>query len=303
MRWLVSLTAIRFKDAQQKGVAIRSTGTQGKQPCGPHRRRDGDRVPAPPAARVRLVAVIALVLSIGAWRGAAAAEHDDPFEPFNRAVFQFNRVVDGLVLKPASELYGLIVPRPAKTAISNLLDTLRAPIVFLNDILQGERERAGITLSRFLINGSLGFFGLFDMASEFGYLKHDEDFGQTLAVHGVGEGPYLMLPILGPSNPRDAVGLVVDSFLFDPMRYVAPTRVRTTRTVSAAVVTRYELGPSLDELERSSIDFYAALRSVYRQKREAEIRNGRPPADSGYEEIFNETFDDPAPDRAPAEKN
>ncbi len=300
MRWLVSLTAIRFNSGQQKGVAIRSAVTGGRQPCGPQRRGDGDRAPALPVRLARLVAAIVLALSISGWRSAGAAEDGDPFEPFNRAVFQFNRVVDGLVLKPASELYGLVVPRPAKTAISNLLDTLRAPIVFINDILQGERERAGITLSRFMINASLGFFGLFDMASEFGYFEHDEDFGQTLAVHGVGEGPYLVLPILGPSNPRDAIGLVVDSLLFDPMRHIAPTRVQITRTATKAVVTRYEVGPSLDELERSSIDFYAALRSVYRQKREAEIRNGRPPADSGYEEIFNETFDTPDLDPAPA---
>ncbi len=236
--------------------------------------------------------------------GGVAAEEadDDPFEPFNRVVFEFNRVVDGLVLKPASELYGIVVPSPAKTAVSNFLDTLRAPVVFINDLLQGERERAGITLSRFLINGSLGFFGLFDMASEFGYRKHGEDFGQTLAVHGVGEGPYLVLPLIGPSNPRDAVGMLVDTFLFDPTRYLAPAPMQTARTVTRTVVTRYELGPSLEELERSSLDYYAALRTVYRQKRRAEIRNGRPPVDGDYEEIFDEVFDDPSFDEAPAEE-
>ncbi len=247
------------------------------------------------------MATALLLASILAGPSTAGEDEDDPLEPFNRAVFAFNRVVDGLVLGPAAELYGLVVPSPARTAISNLLDTLGAPIVFINDILQGERERAGITLSRFLINGSLGFFGLFDMASEFGYVKHDEDFGQTLAVHGVGEGPYLVLPILGPSNSRDAIGTLVDSFLFDPVRYLASERLQTVRTATRAVVTRHQLGPSLDELERSSIDYYAALRAVYRQKREAEIRNGRPPTDAAYEEIFDEIFDEPLLDPSPLE--
>ncbi len=253
-------------------------------------------------SHARLAAIVLLLASFVAGPGAAGEDNDDPLEPFNRAVFEFNRVVDGLVLRPASELYGLVVPDPAKTAISNLLDTLRAPIVFVNDLLQGERERAGITLSRFLINGSLGFFGLFDMASEFGYVKHDEDFGQTLAVHGVGEGPYLVLPILGPSNSRDVVGTLVDSFLFDPVRYLAPTRLQTLQAATRAVVARHELGPSLDELERGSLDYYAALRAVYRQKREAEIRNGRPPTDAAYEEIFDEIFDDPFVERPPPEE-
>ena len=248
----------------------------------------------------RIPTVLLLLGPLAVQPALAEDENGDPFEPFNRAVFEFNRVVDGLVLKPASELYGLVVPDPAKTAVSNLLDTLRAPIVFVNDLLQGERERAGITLSRFMINSTLGFFGLFDMAAEFGYTRHEEDFGQTLAVHGVGEGPYLVLPLLGPSNPRDAVGLVVDSFLFDPMAHLAPLRARIARTVTGTVVTRYELGPSLDDLERNSLDYYAALRSVYRQRRQAEIRNGAPPPEAGYEDIFDDIFDDATTEGPPA---
>ncbi len=265
-------------------------------------RRCASKVPLPEfPMRLARIPTVLLVLGLTLAGPARAEENNgDPFEPFNRAVFAFNRVVDGLVLKPASELYGLTVPGPAKTAVSNLLDTLRAPVVFINDLLQGERERAGITLSRFMINSTLGFFGLFDMAAEFGYVRHREDFGQTLAVHGVGEGPYLVLPLLGPSNPRDAIGLLVDSFLFDPMGYLASTRARTVRTATSAVVTRYELGPSLDELERTSLDFYAALRSVYQQRRQAEIRNGAPPSDAGYEDIFDETFDDMLSEDAPA---
>jgi phospholipid-binding lipoprotein MlaA len=219
-------------------------------------------------------------------------EPNDPLEPVNRAVFAFNQVVDGLVLEPAAELYGLVTPRPVRTAVRNLLDHLASPVVLANDLLQGERERAGVTLARFMINSTLGAFGLYDMAANFGYLRHSEDFGQTLAVWGVDEGPYLVLPLLGPSNPRDAVGRVVDLLLLDPNTWLLPQSARLTRTATDAVATRFELDPVLDDLERSSLDVYAALRASYSQRRQSEIRNGAPPPlDSpAYQEVFG---DDP----------
>lgn len=247
--------------------------------------------------RIACARLALLVSLIGGLAGCAAGggAENDPFEPVNRAVFGFNRVVDGLVLEPAAELYGLVAPRPVKTAVRNLLDNLTAPVVFANDLLQGERERAGTALGRFMVNSTLGLFGLYDMAAEFGLRAHSEDFGQTLAVWGAGEGPYLVLPLLGPSNPRDLAGRIVDGFLLDPLTYLAPASARAARSATEAVVVRYELDPVLDDLERNSLDFYAAVRASYRQRRASEIRNGAPPPldPSLYQEFPDDPFADP----------
>lgn len=242
----------------------------------------------------------ARLVPLGVWllAGCATARGDvhDPLEPVNRAVFAVNRVVDGLVLEPAAEVYGLVVPRPVRRMVRNLLDHLAAPVVFVNALLQGERERAGITLGRFMINSTLGLFGLFDFAAELGYLEQDEDFGQTLAVWGAGEGVYLVLPLLGPSTVRDFVGSAVDTMLLDPAGLALSGEAQLARLATEAVVTRYELDPLLDDLERSSLDFYAAVRSSYLQRRRAEIRNGAPAPfdDSVYRETPDESFEDPA---------
>jgi phospholipid-binding lipoprotein MlaA len=136
-------------------------------------------------------------------------------------------------------------------------------------------DRATVTLGRFFLNTGFGFLGLVDVATEWGAEPaHDEDFGQTLAVWGFGEGPYLMLPIFGPSNPRDAVGLVVDHFS-DPLTYVILEGDEgLIRGGVTAVDTRSRYLDQIDELEKTSIDYYAALRSLYRQSRNADIRNG-----------------------------
>jgi len=223
----------------------------------------------------------------------ARADDGDPLEPVNRAIFSFNEVVDGLILAPAAELYGLLVPDLAKEGIGNVLGNLRAPAVFVNRVLQGQREQAGVTFGRFLVNSTLGVGGIFDMASQFGLEAEDpEDFGQTLGHYGVGDKPYLVLPILGPSNPRDALGRAVDGVLFDPMFYVAPTEARLSRTVTEGVDLRHELDPLLDDLKEGSLDHYAAMRSAFRQRRAAEVRGDDPAAtDPGYDAIFEEDFE------------
>ncbi len=235
--------------------------------------------------------VLGAALLLAAAPPAAAESDADPLEPLNRAVFAVNQVIDGVLLDPAVDLYNFVMPAYGQRRVSDFFANLRAPVVFVNDLLQGERERAGIALGRFLVNTTLGFFGLFDIASELGLPPHEEDFGQTLAVWGVEEGPYLVLPLLGPSNPRDLVGLLVDGFVFDPAAYLAPTRLRIGRTAAEGMVRRVELDPFLDDLRTHSLDYYAALRSAYRQRRAAAVRNGRTPIS---EDIYDLPLEDPA---------
>lgn len=224
---------------------------------------------------------------------------NDPLEPVNRVVFQFNQVVDGLVLKPVAQLYEFVLPKFARTGVRNFLDNLKAPVIFANDVLQGETDRAGVTLSRFMINSSLGLFGTWDFAARLGYPKHSEDFGQTLAVYGVGPGPYLVLPILGPSSPRDAAGLAVDAFVIDPVPYFITDEQQIIRYLTDLVSTRAQLLPVTDDLEANSIDLYASYRTVYRQRRESLIYNGSPPQDDTYEDIFSDDAFDEADEETP----
>lgn len=207
-------------------------------------------------------------------------ERNDPMEPFNRGVFQVNRGLDAMFLKPAAQFYRGLTPPIIQDAVTNFLSNLRSPIILANDLLQGEFERAGVTTVRFLINTTLGVGGLGDPATDLGFEKHEEDFGQTLAVWGVGEGPFLMLPVIGPSNPRDAVGLAVDSFVFDPITvmgmvegggWATASRIRYGFTLIDARSRNYE---ALEDIERNSLDPYASLRSLYRQYRQKEINQG-----------------------------
>jgi len=145
---------------------------------------------------------------------------NDPAEPLNRDIFNFNKGLDDAAIKPVTAAYRAVAPETVRRGVHNFLNNLRTPVILANDLLQGELRRAGITLTRFAINSTIGVLGFSDQASGMGFDFHNEDFGQTLAVWGVSEGPYLMLPILGPSNPRDAVGFVID-FFFDPINYWA----------------------------------------------------------------------------------
>ncbi len=208
-------------------------------------------------------------------------EINDPAEPTNRAVFGVNRGLDSALLKPVATVYRDATPQFFQDRINDALDNLRSPVIFLNDVLQGELERAATTLVRFIINSTLGLLGLNDIATELGIEGHNEDFGQTLAVWGVPEGPYVMLPLFGPSNPRDAIGMAVD-FLIDPFNIWAGNTDRDfavyARSGTRAVDLRAIHMEALDELEKSSLDFYASIRSLYRQRRANEIDNGKPSA-------------------------
>lgn len=242
--------------------------------------------------RAALACVAVALLLLSAAPRAAAQGVDDPLEPLNRAVFQFNLIVDGTILKPVTQLYGFAVPDPAKRGVTNFLANLRAPIVFANQLLQGEREQAGITLGRFMVNTTFGLLGLVDFANYFGIPPREEaDFGQTLGVYGIGAGPYLVLPILGPSTVRDATGIAVDLFILDPTLYFTDTPMRLGRFAITAVDTRYRYGPLIDDLQANSLDFYVAARSAFLQNREAQIRKNGAGLGDEYESIFDEPLD------------
>lgn len=242
----------------------------------------------------------------------ALAQNDDvndPLEPLNRGIFQFNTVVDGLLLEPAARMYRIATPQFVRTGVSNFLANLSTPVVFVNDLLQGEYDRAELTLGRFMMNTILGLGGLIDVGGKLGMPpRHYEDFGQTLAVHGTGPGPYLVLPLLGPSTGRDAAGRVVD-LAFDPLTvlgaagvgiFIDPTAFGLARTGTQTLTFREQTLDEYDELKRSSLDLYAAVRTFYLQYRANQIRNGAPVEGN---DIYDENlYDDPdAPVQAPLE--
>jgi phospholipid-binding lipoprotein MlaA len=235
-----------------------------------------------PRRRVRVLAPVLASFLMGACATGEVAENGgvyDPFEPVNRVVLDANLVVDDYVAKPAAEAYSY-VPAPIRDRIRNVLRNMEQPIIFANEMLQGDWEGAEVAVSRFFINSTIGLAGLHDVAAMDKRLAYrEEDFGQTLAVWGVGEGPYLMLPLLGPSNARDLTGFVVDN-VGDPIRWATGPTIGDVEAFSpartgATFIDRREraLG-RIEEIRESSIDFYATLRSLYQQRRESAIADG-----------------------------
>ncbi|MGE0251847.1 MAG: VacJ family lipoprotein [Dongiaceae bacterium] len=200
---------------------------------------------------------------------------NDPLEGLNRGIFAFNRAVDKVVVRPVSVVYKTVIPRFAQRGVTNFLRNLDHPVIFANNVLQGRVETALNTLFRFVFNSTFGVFGLFDVATEMGMPYKPDDFGQTLATWGVGDGPYLVLPLIGPSNARDGVGRLVD-FFADPWRYVADNMDEEELTyIRYGMVTidaRSRNMKAFDDLERNSLDFYATLRSLYKQRRDFILR-------------------------------
>lgn len=198
-------------------------------------------------------------------------EVSDPWEGFNRGVYAFNNVVDGVLIKPLAKTYNFVVPRPARKGVTNFLHNLASPANFANAVFQGNSEQSFTILWRFILNSTLGVGGLFDFAGYHGLVASDEDFGQTLAVYGVGPGPYIVLPIIGPSNLRDAVGKVADAFL-DPINYLDEEEWIIAHKAAVIIDRRSRTIELTDEVERTSIDPYATFRSGYSQYRENEIK-------------------------------
>jgi phospholipid-binding lipoprotein MlaA len=203
---------------------------------------------------------------------------NDPYEATNRQIFAFNQKLDEYVALPVAKFYVDVVPDVARDGVHNFLANLDVPVTFGNDVLQGAADHAADSLGRFVINSTIGVGGLIDVAQKIGVREHDSDFGETLGVWGVGPGPYLVLPLLGPSDPRDALGYGVD-IAMDPGTWISwrsSTYYMLGRGVMKIVDERARNIDTLNEIERTSVDLYATLRSLYRQHREAEIHGGKP---------------------------
>ena len=234
-------------------------------------------------ARRMIIVVLAtfLVAACASPQGKPGAPAEtamtDPLEGMNRHIFAFNDAVDTVLIRPAAFIYREVTPSPIKDILTNFLDHLTLPLTIVHDLLQGKPDQAQIAFGRLFINTAVGLGGLFDIATPAGFPMHSEDMGQTLAVHGTSPGPYLVLPILGPSSFRDAFGTIIDS-LADPVTIAtygagAGQTLRLSRAGATGLVNREELIEPLDTL-RESLDYYATVRAAYRQRRVIDIRDG-----------------------------
>lgn len=234
-----------------------------------------------PVANRRAPSVGAALALIAALSGAGCAtvqgptDPQDPWEGFNRGVFEFNQSLDKAVIKPVAEFYQKVTPDPVDKSITSFFSNLNDVIVVLNDLLQFKIEQAVSDLGRFVANSTFGLLGLFDVATYFGLEKHDEDLGQTLGYWGMDPGPYLMLPLLGPSTVRDTVGKAGD-YAVSPLDAFDETTRWTMRGVNA-IDTRADLLSVSRIAETAALDEYVFIRDAYLQRRRYLVYDGNPP--------------------------
>ena len=224
--------------------------------------------------RVTLACTLACFALLGGC--ASVGNPRDPLEPVNRGIYTFNEAVDTTVLRPAAELYRGLVPRLVRNGVHNVFANINDVIIALNNLLQAKFLNAVSDTGRIVVNTTVGLLGVFDVATELGLEKHDEDFGQTLGYWGLADGPYLVLPILGPSSLRDSVGVFVD-FKTDPLTYVDPTRDRNILWGVRTVNRRSELLDASKILETAALDPYQFVRDAYLQRRRSLVYDGSPP--------------------------
>jgi phospholipid-binding lipoprotein MlaA len=203
-----------------------------------------------------------------------SVEVPDPWENSNRRIFKFNRVVDKWAWRPITKSYQFLFPTFLRRGINRIFLNAETPVIFTNQLLQAEWRASGMTIARFVLNSTAGYAGFFDAADiGAGWKRRHEDFGQTMAVWGVSSGPYIIVPVFGPSTVRDTFGTLIDR-LFDPLTFfVGPIEWMLFLGAGEGISLREAADTELRELEESSIDFYSALRSAYFQVRESEIQN------------------------------
>jgi phospholipid-binding lipoprotein MlaA len=206
-----------------------------------------------------------------------AAAADDPLEPMNRTFFDLNQRLDRHAILPAATFYNDTVPLPARRGVHNFLTNLAGPVNFANDILETHFRKAGQAAARFVLNSTFGVAGIFDVATRAGLPARDRDFGETLGTFGVPQGPYLVVPAIGPTAVRDLGGNFVDGF-FSPLyywhvQYTGQQYVGLVQAAVGAVDTRAANIDTYRDIQRASVDFYATMRDLYRQRRESQLAN------------------------------
>jgi len=229
------------------------------------------------------ISAVALTVLLGACSTPSpeSLAQNDPWERTNRDIFDFNLAMDRAILRPVARGYRDVVPEFAREGVHNFLTNLNSPVILANDVLQGETDKAGNTLGRIVINTTVGVGGLIDVASKWGLPYRENDFGITLGKGGAAEGSYLMLPFAGPKPPRDLLGTAVD-VAFDPFTYAifpGDNTLMIVRVGMGILDARTSQLDAVETIERSSIDFYATTRNLYRQSRNARINEGTAGAD------------------------
>lgn len=230
-------------------------------------------------ARGGILLWLLMLLPVLAGCATPGANADDPLEGFNRKVYAFNDKLDRYALKPVAQGYQAITPLPARTGISNFFGNLGDVWTSLNNLLQGKPTDSLSDLGRFALNSTVGILGFFDVATEVGMEKHDEDFGQTLAVWGVGNGPYLVLPLFGSSTLRDTAAMPVDFLAMDAYSTGLVPRVAVRNAISGVklVNARAQLLGAETTLDEAALDKYVFMRNFFLQKRRSDIYDGHPP--------------------------
>jgi phospholipid-binding lipoprotein MlaA len=226
---------------------------------------------------LRALLLLSTVLLLSSCAAVTAPDTRDPWESFNRSVYAFNDDFDRSIARPVAQSYKDYTPDIVQTGISNFFSNLDDVLVTVNDLLQFKFKQAASDLTRFAFNTTVGLLGFIDVSSHMDLPKHNEDFGQTLATWGVGSGPYLMLPFLGPSTARDTSGMVVVDWQIDPVYAISDTEARWSAIILRAVDTRAKYLEATKIMEKSGIDPYVFMRNAYLQHRENLIYDGTPP--------------------------
>lgn len=229
------------------------------------------------------LALFALLTGCATVPPNAGQDPRDPLESFNRQVFAFNEGLDKVVLKPLAQVYDKVLPVPVQDCLSNGFSNLREPSNAFNNLLQGKAAEAVSDVCRFAVNTTVGLLGCFDVASRMGLERHREDFGQTLGKWGLGQGPFLVLPLFGPSSIRDGAGLGVETVL-DVNFWVENVSVRNTIFGVRTVNARDELLKSDDLISGAALDKYTFIRDGYLQRRRNQVYDGNPPREQDLED-------------------
>lgn len=232
------------------------------------------------SATGKLAALAVAAAASGLLGGCATSGNaKDPIEGFNRAVFAFNEGLDKAIVRPVAVGYDKVMPSPVRTGVSNFFGNIADLVIALNNLLQGKVPAAASDAGRFMVNTTVGILGVFDVASNIGLEKHDEDFGQTFGRWGAGPGAYVVVPFFGPRDVRDTAGLVLDVYS-DPVANVKHVPTRNTLLAVRIISDRADLLPADKVIEEAALDKYSYVRDAYLQRRRSQVYDGNPPREA-----------------------